>query len=284
MPELPEVETIKKGLEKYLVGHRVGKIKIVDKKILKEGKPSAVAGAKVTSVERKGKVLIINLDNGYSVVVHIKLTGQLIYQGPQVPKNIKPSEKLVAPSLPDKHTHVIFYLDKKGILYYRDFRRFGWIRIVHTQDIGDLKFLAELGPEPFDDLTLDRFKEIVSKSSAKIKALLMNQKKIGGVGNIYANEALFLADIDPRRPAKSLTQEEKVRLYKAILKVLKTGLRYYGTTEINFVDVLGQPGSYQKHLLVYGRQGQSCPKKCGGTIKKIRIGGRGTYFCPHCQK
>ncbi len=282
MPELPEVETIRMGLEKYLVGHKIVDVEVRLKKMV-AGDVGEVRGAKIKGVRRFGKALSIDLNNGWSIAAHIKLTGQFIYEGPNRPKDAKISPVQVG-QVPGKHTHVIFELDRGGFLYYNDIRQFGWIKIVPTEDVVKLPFVHELGPEPLGGLTLDKFREIVSKSSTKIKPLLMDQKKIGGVGNIYANDALFLARIDPSRSAKSLSTNEQSKLYKAIEEVLKKGLKYGGATEMNFVNVLGQPGGYQKYFLVYGQEGKPCLGKCGGKIQKIRLGGRGTYYCPNCQK
>ena len=289
MPELPEVETIRKGLERYLVGHRITGVEVRLRKML-SGNTNDLIGAKVKGVRRAGKGLIIDLDNRYSIAIHIKLTGQLIYQGSGIPKGMKISDR-VGGQLPNKWTHVIFRLDKGGVLYYNDLRQFGWIKIVKTDEVGNLPFFKELGPEPFVGnsppgqaiLTLDKFREIVSRASTKIKPLLMDQKKIGGVGNIYANEALWVAGIDPRRTAKSLSSSEKSKLYDAILEVLKKGLKEGGATEINFVNLLGQEGGYQKYFLAYGQEGELCQRR-HGLIQKIRLGGRGTYFCPRCQR
>lgn len=302
MPELPEVETIRKGLEKYLVGHRIIDIEVRLPKLV-TGDSLQATGAKIKGVRRAGKGLIIDLDNGYSIAIHIKLTGQLIYRGvsPAFAKAMagkRVSWERIGGDLPNKWTHIIFKLDKGAFLYYNDIRQFGWIKIVKTDEVNTLPFFKELGPEPLvtgkdgrrpggasgpEGLTLEKFREIVCRASTKIKPLLMDQTKIGGVGNIYANEALWVAGIDPQRPAKSLSQSEQSKLYNAILKVLKKGLAEGGATELNFVNALGQEGGYQKYFLVYGQEGQPCPKK-HGLIKKIRLGGRGTYFCPACQR
>ena len=311
MPELPEVETIKLGLQKYLIGHRIEGVDVRLPKIV-QGNVKNIIGGRVTDVRRFGKGLVIDLDNDYSIAIHIKLTGQLIYRGPNLRQKVKLSKK-VGGSLPNKWTHVIFKLksqpvrqaqDKKtkvksatqnskatdAYLYYNDIRQFGWIRIVESSKLKDLSFFRDLGPEPpvtmsigVQPLTLELFKKIVNSLNTAIKPLLMDQKRIGGIGNIYANDALFDAEIDPGRKAKSLSDAEIKKLYNSILKVLKIGLREEGASELSFVNALGEEGSYQNHFLVYGREGQKC-KRCNGIIKKIILGGRGTYFCPNCQK
>jgi formamidopyrimidine-DNA glycosylase len=278
MPELPEVETIRLGLQKYLVGHKIQGVEVFDRKIF-TGREKDIVGAKIIAVRRFGKGLVIDLDNDYSIAVHIKLTGQLIYRGEET-KNILLSDKVGG--LPSKFTRVIFNLDKGARLFFNDIRRFAWMKIIKSSDVKNLPFFKEMGPEPFSGLTQEKFEEIIRSSKTVIKPLLMDQKKIGGVGNIYANEALFLAGINPKRKAENLSDEEIRRLYKAILEVLKKGLSYGGATEINFVNAFGQEGSYQKHFLVYGREGEPC-KKCREKIQKIFLGGRGTYFCPKCQ-
>lgn len=281
MPELPEVETIRLGLEKYLVGHRIEKVKVNLAKML-SGDPKNIIGAKVLAVRRFGKGLVIDLDNDYSLAIHIKLTGQLIYRDEEVSKVSQVSKDKVG-TIPSKFTHVIFELDQGAHLYYNDVRRFGWIKIVKTDEVKNLPFFKELGPEPFKDLTLEYFSKVLKSSNVAVKPLIMDQKRIGGVGNIYANDALFDARIDPRRRARELSSQEVKKLYESILKVLKLGLKYQGATEVNFVNVKGEEGGYQEHFLAYGREGKKCGR-CGSIIKKIRLGGRGTYFCEKCQK
>lgn len=281
MPELPEVETLKLGLQKYVVGHKILDIEILHPKPF-QGNPKLVIGSKVLDVRRIGKGLILGLSNGYSLAIHIKLTGQLIYRNEKT-KKIPLSSK-AGETLPNKLTHVIFTLDKDAKLYYNDQRRFGWIKVVKSSEVNKLPFFRDMGPEPFKDLTFERFKFVVGKKVTKIKPLLMDQTNIGGVGNIYANDALFRAGIDPRRPGKSLTETELKKLYDSILFVLKKGLETHGASELAFVNILGQEGEYQNHFLVYGKRNQLCPNKCGGKINFIRIGGRGTYFCERCQE
>ncbi|MCL5432713.1 MAG: bifunctional DNA-formamidopyrimidine glycosylase/DNA-(apurinic or apyrimidinic site) lyase [Patescibacteria group bacterium] len=281
MPELPEVETIRMGLQKYLVGHKVIGVEIRLKKLV-SGETKNIIGAKVKDVKRFGKGLVLDFDNGFSIASHIKLTGQFIYQGPDLPKHLCPSKEKVG-NLPNKWTHVIFKLDRGAVLYYNDLRQFGWIKIIKTTEVQNLPFFKELGPEPFNGLTSELFREIVKSSTSPIKIILMDQKRIGGVGNIYANDALFLAKIDPRRKSASLSTQEIKRLYESIEKVLKKGLEQGGATELNYVNAFGMEGGYQKYFSVYGKEGEKC-NNCGGIIKKIKLGGRGTYFCPACQR
>lgn len=294
MPELPEVETLRLGLEKYLVGHKILDVQVRVGKIF-QGSAKQIIGAKIVDIKRIGKGLIINLDNGYCLAIHLKLTGQVIYRDKKT-AGVKLSAK-AGGTLPNKFTHVIFTLDpsagsgQAAFLFYNDVRRFGWIKVIKDSDLKNLPFFKEMGPEPFVSkamggqalLTLERFEEILSKSSIAVKVMLMDQKRIGGIGNIYANDALFLAGIDPKRPAKQITKDEAKKLYEAVFEVLKNGLKYGGASDVDFINVLGQEGKYQNHFLAYGKKGERC-SVCGSVIEKIQLGGRGTYFCPKHQK
>jgi formamidopyrimidine-DNA glycosylase len=281
MPELPEVETIKLGLQRYLVGHKIVDVQIKIPKIF-VGSAKQIIGAKITGLKRMGKALIIELDSDFVLAVHLKMTGQLIYSD-KTTQNLMLSPKVGGSKLPSGYTHVTFALDNNAFLYYNDLRQFGWIKVVRKDELMQIPFFKEMGPEPLKDLTFEKFEQIVLKSNLTIKVLLMDQKKIGGIGNIYANDALFEAKIDPRRKAKTLTGKEIEKLYSSILQVLQKSLDYGGSSDENFVNALGQEGNYQKHALVYGKEGEKCPL-CRGIIQKIQLGGRGTYFCPACQK
>ena len=154
---------------------------------------------------------------------------------------------------------------------------------IKKSDVQNLPFFKEMGPEPLKDLTFSKFAKIIKGSNSPIKIVLMDQKKIGGIGNIYANEALFLAKIDPKTKTGNLSEKQLNKLYGSILEVLKRGIKYGGSSDINFVNALGEDGNYQNHFLVYARKGEKCIN-CTGKIEKIMLGGRGTYFCPECQK
>jgi formamidopyrimidine-DNA glycosylase len=279
MPELPEVETIKLGLQKYLIGKRIEDVQVSIPKMF-SGSAKQIVGAKITGLKRIGKSLIIELDNDFVLAVHLKMTGQLVYSD-KTTQSLILSPKVGGATLPSKYTHIIFKLSENSCLYYNDLRQFGWIKVIKKDELMQVPFFKEMGPEPFKDLTLKIFTKIISKSNLAIKVLLMDQKKIGGIGNIYANDALFKAKINPKRSAKQISSEEAEKLYNAILFVLKKSLKYGGSSDENFVNALGQEGNYQKHALVYGKEEEKCP--CGGIIQKIKLGGRGTYFCPACQ-
>lgn len=289
MPELPEVESIKLQLSKYLTGHKIISVDVGSRKIF-QGDEKKIIGGKVTGTRRFGKVSVIDLDNGYSILTHVKLTGQYIYRGPNLP-NPKNLSTKVTGGVPGVHTHVIFNLSRGGKLYYNDVRRFGWIKVVRSDEVENEKFISKLGPEPFGSakgkpslLTIDLFKKILSKTSRNIKVVLMDQTKIGGVGNIYANDALWLSKINPKTPANLLDKKSSKLLFDAVHSVLKEGIKYGGASELAFVTPDGTEGSYQKHTLVYGHDGEPCERCHKAIIKKIFLNGRGTYFCPVCQK
>ncbi len=278
MPELPEVETIKLGLQKHLVGHTIKDITLLLPKQFRGDKSLAI-GAKIVGVRRFGKGLVIDLDNEFSIAIHVKMTGQLLYKGTEVPKETKGSEVF---NLPDKYTHIVFHMDNGAVLYYRDVRQFGWVQVLPTDEISKHRFFSSLGKEPLKDLTLIDFKALLHKVKTPVKILIMDQSKIAGIGNIYANDALYLAKIHPARPASSLSDKEVKELFNAIETVLKKGIETGGASERDYVDALGGKGTYQNFFLVYKKNGQPC-KRCGTIIERIKLGGRGTFFCPKCQ-
>jgi len=275
MPELPEVETIKLQLNKFLVGHKIVSIDVRNRKIF-QGDEKRIIGAKVTGTRRFGKVTVIDLDNKYSILTHVKLTGQFIYRGPNLDTNSL-STKVIG-GLGGLHTLVIFTLDKKGLLYYNDVRR-----LEKTSEVENESFIKKLGPDMLK-VDFNNFNEIFSKTSRNIKTLLMDQSKISGVGNIYVNDALWLSKINPKRTAKSLSKKESKLLFNALHTVLKAGLKYGGASELAFVTPDGKEGEYQNHTLVYGHQGEVCKSCKINKIEKFFLGGRGTYWCSLCQK
>ncbi len=311
MPELPEVESIRVQLERFLVGHTIVNFEL---RITKYGvwDRTKLIGAKITSVRRFGKVLVMDLSNGYSIVTHVKMTGQFIYRNKQKTENKKLSPKVVGgvPGLPaeayvnperlkegvakaGKHTHVIFHLDdppshkategQGAVLYFNDYRRFGWMELTQSSKVKTQNFIKKLGKEFLRDLREKDFSEILSKSKKPIKILLMDQTKMAGVGNIYANDALWLAGINPKEKAIELSSDRVIKLFKAIETVLKEGIKKGGASEQAFVTPDGSEGHYQDFTLVYGREGEPC-NRCKTPIVKIKLGGRGTYMCPNCQK
>lgn len=278
MPELPEVETIKLQLQKYLVGHIIENVEIRNTKYEMDTKK--ILDARVVDIRRFGKAVSIDLSNKYSILIHVKLTGQIIYRGPNL-KSDGISSKVTG-GLGGKHTHVVFDLDNKGKLYYNDVRKFGWIRILKTEEVEKEKFISALG---FDMLliTQEDFNKIMSKTTRAIKVVLMDQSKIGGIGNIYANDALWKSKINPKKPAKNLSNFDLNELYLNLIEVLHEGLKHGGASELAFVTPDGAEGEYQNHSLVYAHTGEFCAHCKTNKIEKYFLGGRGTYWCPSCQ-
>jgi formamidopyrimidine-DNA glycosylase len=281
MPELPEIETIKRYLEKDLIGRKIKDVKILNKKSFL-GDKKKILNSKILKIERRGKMLIFKLDAdkrgsqrrlmrinsiGLNLVFHLKLTGQLIFLNFLRNSEIK------------KYTRVLFILDK-GFLIFNDARKFGWVKVLDDEDLN--KELSKIGKEPFD-LSFKYLKEIFSKTKRPIKIVLMEQRKIAGLGNIYANEALFLAKIYPLKPANKLKDNEIKNLLLAIKKVIKKAIKLQGTSFRFYVKPDESKGSYQEEFLVYQRKNEKC-LRCKSKIKYIKIGGRGTFYCPRCQK
>ena len=282
MPELPEIETVRMQLDKVIKGAKLQGVKVLSNKTVR-GDLNELIRRKVVRVERRGKVLLINFGQDLKLGFHFKMTGQLIYEGvggPARNASIRvagghPTEDFVA-KMPSSHTRVIFYFDK-GTLYFNDQRLFGWVEI-------NPKFVENLGPEPFE-LTTDRFVRLIDKSKRPVKLVLMDQAVISGVGNIYANDACWEARVNPRRGANTLTRKQYGDLYKGVIKVLEEGIKYGGATaaDAKYIDLHGLGGRYQEHFRVYDREGQMCHRG-DGRIHKFVLGGRGTYFCPACQR
>jgi len=268
MPELPEVETIRRGLEKKILGKRVNRVEINTDRMVKKPSPKRfkeeVEGKKFTQVIRRGKYLILGLSSGKKIVVHLRMTGQLIYGNK------------------DGKNRVSFLLSNGKYLNLRDSRHLGEIRLVENWK--RISSLAKMGMEPLEDsFTLKVFDRMLNKKKAKIKPLLMNQEFLAGVGNIYAQEALFKAGIHPEKQAYRLKRNQMKSLFFEIKKVLNRAIDYKGTSLTSYVDADGRKGSFHSRLRVYGRRGEPCVK-CKTPLKFIKIAGRGTTFCPQCQK
>jgi len=271
MPELPEVETIRLQMEDELKEKKIESIKVLSDKPLKnvtlEEFAERVEGASVKAVKRRAKILIIELSTGDSLLIHLKLTGRLLY--------LAPSEPI------EKHTHLIFNLNDGNQLRFWDLRQFGYVKLVSGK-LSEAPELKGLGPEALE-LSLGEFSKLMkSKRSGKIKPLLMNQNFIAGIGNIYSDEALFYAAIHPERDVSALKEEEIARLYEGIRKIMLSAISYRGSSMDDYVDLYGKQGDFVSHHKVYRKTGQVC-EKCGGSIKRIKLGGRSAHFCPKCQ-
>ncbi len=302
MPELPEVETIRLGLARLLPGKVVKDVWHDWPKSFPNA-PADVArflvGAKVLSVRRRAKVLIIELSSDYSLVVHLRMTGQLVFvnknqqsivssrQSPVAEKRFgggHPTDSLIM-DLPDKSTRVVLDFTDGSKLFFNDQRKFGWMRLLPSTQVPEIDFLKTVGPEPLeDDFTADKFVErLMTRKNSAIKAVLLDQKVLAGVGNIYADESLWAAKIHPLTPVIKISKAKLAALYKSLRAVLRLSIQKGGSTDRNYVDSEGQKGSYLSFAQVFRREGQPCPR-CGIAIIKIRAAGRGTHICPHCQK
>jgi formamidopyrimidine-DNA glycosylase len=276
VPELPEVETIRRQLEKEIVDYVIADVWYDRPKMLRpsvEKFVKGVKGRKIVGVARRGKLLVFELGGG-CFVCHLRLSGRLLVR--------QKGDR------PDDYVHVVIECKmqkakcKNLELRFAEARQFGYMEYLPDQ-ISLEKILSKYGPEPLGDLTAGRFYSTLQKTSRPVKVVLMDQNKIAGIGNIYANDALFLARIHPQTPARNLTRSQSDNLLEKIEQVFKEGLEYGGASDQWYLQVHGEKGSYQEHFRVYGRTGQPCDV-CGTEIKRIEVGGRGTFFCPSCQK
>ena len=289
MPELPEVETVRIGLTKLLPGKKIAGVKHDWPKSFPNAEADVAAfliGAKVLGIRRRAKVLIIDLDSQHSLVIHLKMTGQLVYRSNDDKQRFgagHPSDSLVG-KLPDKSTRVTFDLvDAK--LFFNDQRKFGWIRLLPTVEVENIDFFQKVGPEPLGaDFTDAQFAErFKRRANTSIKAALLDQTVIAGVGNIYADESLWAARIHPATLVRKISQLKLRKLFAELQAVLALAIAKGGSSDRNYVNAEGKKGSYLSFAKVFRRNGQPCPR-CGTEIIKIRVAGRGTHICPSCQK
>lgn len=270
MPELPEVETIACELQSCLIGRAITAVEIHWPRTIATPSPAEfkrrLSGQTVQGVGRRGKFLLVRLSGGATLLIHLRMSGRLLLASPE--------------SSPEKHVRVAFFLDDGSVLYFQDTRKFGRMWLVDDPQL----VLRKLGPEPLsDDFTLETFTRLIAKRSGRLKPLLLNQSFLAGLGNIYADEALFRARLHPCRRANSLDEAEITRLYHAIRQVLGEAITRQGTTfDGSYQRVDGSSGDFQHSLRVYQRTGEPC-QNCGTAIERITLGGRGTHFCPRCQ-
>lgn len=286
MPELPEVETVRRGLHELIIGKRI----ISENHDTEKGFPNTsgdVSGflieATITDVRRRAKVLMIDLSTGYSLVIHLKMTGQLVYVGDTRFGAGHPNDSLVH-DLPDKSTRVTLTFADQTKLFFNDQRKFGWMRLMPTVEIPNINFMQKVGPEPLaDDFTVEEFTErFTRRAKTTIKAALLDQSVVAGVGNIYADESLWGAKIHPSRRVETITKQEFASLYSELRDVMNLAVEKGGSSNQNYVNAEGKKGSYMDFARVFRREGLPCPR-CGTTIEKLRVAGRGTHICPQCQ-
>lgn len=287
MPELPEVETIRRGLTKKVLHKKITSVEVRKEQTIRTN-PKLFSDFLVShsfiSIDRIGKLLIFHLsDKKHHLLIHLKMTGQLIYRSGKLFIAGGHSLLPTLPQLPHNHTRVILEFADKSRLFFNDMRLFGYMRVVTIEELK--KIQATYGIEPLTPtFTLANFRKALRGRATSIKAVLLNQNLIAGMGNIYVDEACFRAGIRPARQANQLTVQEVKKLRQACAAVIKQGIEKQGTTFNSFVNVDGQSGGFSKSLRVYNRTGKKCLKCKFGTIKKIRTAGRGTHYCPRCQE
>ena len=294
MPELPEVETVRVGLQRLIVGRTIRDVRHDTPKSFPnsvEDTNAFLSGASVRKVQRRGKVLIIDLSTDYSLVIHLKMTGQLVFVDNHALQTDRqrfgaghPNESLVG-ALPDKSTRVTLIFDDGSTLYFNDQRKFGWMRLMPTVEVPEIDFFKRLGPEPLQSTFTTAFftKRIMRRHKSRIKAVLLDQTVIAGIGNIYADESLWAAKIHPETRVERISKAKIRALHQAIVDVLRLSIEKGGSTDKNYVNAEGKRGSYIQFAKVFRKEGQAC-ERCGTTILKMRSAGRGTHICPKCQR
>lgn len=287
MPELPEVETVRRGLEQLIIGKVVASVSHDTEKSF----PNATAdvkqfliGSSVVSVRRRAKVLLIELSSEYSLVIHLKMTGQLVFVGDERFGAGHPNDSLIN-DLPDKSTRVTLEFDDGSKLFFNDQRKFGWMKLLPGIEVPNINFMQKVGPEPLDaDFTWQQFAErFTRRAKTSIKAALLDQTVVAGVGNIYADESLWGAKIHPKRLVGSITDDEFRELHKDLRDVMNLAIEKGGSTDKNYVNAEGKRGSYMDFARVFRREGRACPRHPDAEIIKFKAAGRGTHICPACQ-
>ncbi|MCR5700344.1 MAG: bifunctional DNA-formamidopyrimidine glycosylase/DNA-(apurinic or apyrimidinic site) lyase [Candidatus Saccharibacteria bacterium] len=278
MPELPEVETVRRGLKDFILNAKIKQVKVLCEKSF-IGEP--VCGT-VCDIRRFGKALVIDLDNGWSLMVHLRMTGQLIFDGAERYAAGHPNENFVA-KLPNKQTRVILEFEN-GTLYFNDQRKFGFIKVLPTAEVEEDAFIRKLAKEPWKMTSEELYQKLQRRKNSAVKSVILDQTVISGLGNIYADEALYQAKIHPARKAGDLSKKEAATLLEAASRVMDKSIELGGSTMRNYVKADGTRGNYlDLFAKVYQRDGEPC-ERCGTEIVKIKVGGRGTHFCPKCQK
>lgn len=321
MPELPEVETVRIGLSRLLPGRVVQAVTHDWPKSFPNAAHDVeqfLIGVRVVSVARRAKVLIIKLDSSYSLVIHLKMTGQLVFVGTAQQQNDKgsmshagnelvkserppsttrlpdetevrfgaghPNDSLVH-ELPDKSTRVIFEFSDDSKLFFNDQRKFGWVRLLPTAEVPNIDFMQKVGPEPLDaEFTWRQFRDrLLRRKNSNIKAVLLDQSVVAGIGNIYADESLWGAKLHPETLIRDIPPAKFKPLFDALQGILRLAIEKGGSTDKNYVNAEGKRGSYLAFAKVFRREGQPC-RRCGTIIIKTRVAARGTHICPKCQK
>ena len=318
MPELPEVETVRRGLAELLPGRAVTRAVVFDSPKSFPNAPADVEqflyGARVTAVRRRAKVLMIDLDTRYSLVIHLKMTGQLVFRqwysrassannlGPgdkhaqivtrdtaQIPDASNfagghPNDSLIG-ELPDRSTRVQVDFTDESRRFFNDQRKFGWVKLLPTDEVKNLPFMQKVGPEPLDPQTRaeDFIQRIRRRQNSMIKPAFLDQAVIAGVGNIYADEALWAAQIHPQTRVKNVSDQQLNTLFTELRHILQLSIDQGGSTDKNYVDAEGRKGNYLTFAHVFRREGQACHRHPDQEVIKLKVSGRGTHVCPVCQ-
>lgn len=288
MPELPEVETLRRGLDATVRGARIEAVDVRWPPFITATRAtidSAVVGHRIRTIRRRGKALIFDLGCDWHLLLHLRMTGQVVVHrhGRPVVFGGHPTANITGP-MPNGWTRAVLVLSAGRTLFVNDHRKFARIRVVTSAELSTDAFLSRMGPEPLDgDFTLSVFrKRLLRHRSAPVKAALLDQQTVAGIGNIYADECLHLARIHPRQPTSSLTAAQLRRLYKAVPAILHDAVEHFGTSFPEFADHGRHIDTWLDHARLFGRQGQPCPV-CGTPVERTRVAGRGTNFCPQCQ-
>jgi formamidopyrimidine-DNA glycosylase len=282
MPELPEVETVRRGLAERLVGRAIVGVTVLFPGSF-VGDADSLPRARVADVRRRAKLLMIDLSNGWTLLVHLKMTGQMVVLGAERWGGGHPSDSLLA-RLPDSSTRVVIAFDDGSRLFFNDQRKFGWMRLEASDAVPHLPEIVRLGPEPLDRGAADEFLQRLRRHpGTTIKAALLNQEVVAGIGNIYADEALWAARVHPATRVAAISDRKARAVLRGAVEVMRRSLELGGSTDRNYVDAAGNRGTYLEFANVFRREGQPCPR-CGRSIVKLRIAGRGTHICPKCQR
>lgn len=282
MPELPEVETIKCGLNNFVLNKKINKVVVLNEKSLR-GNKNFVEGQRIVALKRRGKALLVQLENNFWLMIHLRMTGQLIYVGNERFAAGHPDGGFVE-TMPGRHTRVYFEFEDGTQLFFNDQRKFGFVAVLDELGVATDAFLLKLGPEPWAMTNEDFWQMLQRHLAAPIKATILDQKNIAGVGNIYADEACFYAQILPWRKVETLMRAEADLLLEGICRTMQASIDSGGSTMKDYVRADGTKGNYlEKFAQVFRREEQVC-RRCGEEIQKTRVAGRGTHYCAGCQK
>lgn len=288
MPELPEVETIRQGLVKYLPGKIIEEVEVRAPRIF-SGDPEKLKGKKIENVKRNGKLLSLPLSEDFVLTIHLKMTGQLIFRpNSEYETEVMGGhpEEAYLQELPHKHTHVIINFTDGATLFYNDIRKFGRLTLINNTELSELKFLKKLGPEPLEENFTSSYlaEQLKKRPKQVVKTFLLDQENIAGLGNIYADESLFRAGIRPERLNASLSKGEIRNLFDAIQETLELAIMHGGSSARDYVNAVGEKGTFLKIANVYQRTNLGCSRCQEGIITRVKIGGRSSHYCPICQR